>query len=284
MSTLVKIKISDILLLIDGDFSQLGGQIPPAYQPFISCGSPDISLRLRRGSVGFRSMQKVFDGSPIWSLYNAGDLSILAIYEEIPGQTMILVYPPGLETADLYLPDASAHACNPFFGPAMELLMINYFTQRTGAIIHGCGIARKNSGFLFVGESGAGKSTLANLLSREKETDVLSDDRTVVRYVDGEFRMYGTPWHGEAKFGSPRGVKLEKIYFLRHSRQNSIRPLIRVQSVLKLLQCSFPPYWDAAGMQLTMELFEQLATCVSCNELAFRPDESVIQFVASFAQ
>jgi hypothetical protein len=284
MSSLVSIKISDILISIHGDIPQSGRHIPSAYQPFISCGLADISLRLRRGTVNLRSMRKVFDSSPIWSLYRADDLSIFVIYEEMPEQTMILVYPPRLKTADLYFPDASGRLYYPLFGPAMELLMINYLVGRAGAIIHGCGIARNDSGFLFVGESGAGKSTLANLWSRERGADVLSDDRTVVRCVDGEFRMYGTPWHGEAKFGFPRGVKLEKIYFLRHNEQNVIQPLTRAESVLKMLQCSFPPYWDAAGMQITMELFERLVTCVSCYELAFRPDESAIQFVASFAQ
>ena len=165
----------------------------------------------------------------------------------------------------------------------MELLMISYLAQGYGVILHACGIDFNGNGLLFAGESGAGKSTLANLWDREKSATVLSDDRTIVRCIDGEFRMFGTPWHGEAKFGSPKGVKLENIYFLRHSQQTVTQPLTRTQAVLKMLQCSFPPYWDATGMQITMELFEQLATRISCCELAFRPDESVIQFVASFA-
>lgn len=284
MSTLVNIKISDILISIHGDLSRSGRNIPSAYQPFICLGPPDISLRLLRGTINFGSMRKVFDSSPIWSLYRADDLSIFVIYEEMPDQTMILVYPSSLKTADLYFPDAPGRLYYPLLGPAMELLMINYLVGQTGVVIHGCGIVKNNSGLLFVGESGAGKSTLANLWSRGKGVDVLSDDRTIVRCIDGEFRMYGTPWHGEAKFGSPRGVKLEKMYFLRHSQKNVTQPLTRTQAVLKMLQCSFPPYWDAAEMQITMELFERLATRISCCELAFRPDESAIQFVASFAQ
>jgi len=282
MSTLVNIKISDILISIGGDIPQLGRHIPPAYQPFISCGPPEILVRLQRGNVNLRPMRKVFDGSPIWSLYRAGNMSILVIYEEMPGQTMILVYPPRLKTADLYFPAASDRFNNPFFGPALELLMINYLTRRNGVVIHGCGVARNNAGLLFVGESGAGKSTLANLWNRKKGAAVLSDDRTIVRYVDGEFRMYGTPWHGEAKFGSPRGVKLEKIFFLRHSQKNAIQPLSRVESVLQMLQCSFPPYWDAAGMEFTMGFFEKIATRVPCQELAFEPDKRVIEMIKRY--
>jgi hypothetical protein len=129
------------------------------------------------------------------------------------------------------------------------------------------------------GESGAGKSTLANLWDRTDGADVLSDDRTLVRQIDGELRMFGTPWHGEAKFGSARGTKLEKIFFLQHGQNNATQRLTVSETVRKLLQCSFPPYWDAAGMQYTMMFFEELARRVPGHELAFEPDFKVIDFV-----
>ena len=157
------------------------------------------------------------------------------------------------------------------------MLMINYLAQGHGVILHACGIEYDSKGMLFAGESGAGKSTLANLWNQASGVDVMSDDRTLVRQIDGELRMYGTPWHGEAKFGSARGVRLDKIFFLRHAQNNKIQSLSTIQSVQKLLQCSFPPYWDAAGMEYTMGFFEQLTTRVPCYELTFEPDERVIE-------
>jgi hypothetical protein len=191
----------------------------------------------------------------------------------------LLVHPVQFKRADLYFTEPGGQFVDPFFGPTMELLMINYLAQGYGVIIHACGIELNSTGLLFTGESGAGKSTLANLWNRENGITVLSDDRTLVRYVDGEFRMYGTPWHGETKFGSPRGVKLEKIFFLRHSQKNAIQPLSRIESVLQMLQCSFPPYWDAAGMEFTLALFEKLSNQIDCCALSFWPDESAIEFI-----
>jgi hypothetical protein len=49
--------------------------------------------------------------------------------------------------------------------------------------------------------------------------------------------------------------------------------------MLEFLKCSFPPYWDAPGMESAMEIFEELATRVSCCELSFKPDDSAIGFV-----
>ena len=74
---------------------------------------------------------------------------------------------------------------DPFFGPIIELLMINYLAQGYGLIIHACGIEYDSKGLLFAGESGA-------------------------------------------------------------------------EPVRRLLQCSVPPFWDAAGMEFSMALFEAL--------------------------
>jgi hypothetical protein len=91
--------------------------------------------------------------------------------------------------------------------------------------------------------------------------------------------MFGTPWHGEAQFGAARGIRLNHIFFLHHGQKNEVQPLTVSESVQKLLQCSFPPYWDAAGMQFSMKLFEEIAARVHCHELAFEPDGKAVDFV-----
>ena len=161
----------------------------------------------------------------------------------------------------------------------MELLMVNYLAQGRGVIIHSCGIASKGRGILFVGESMAGKSTLAKMWDQENGFDVLSDDRTIVRKRGHQFWMYGTPWHGDAKFGSPRGVRLERIFFLRHGQKNSIKEIKGIDPVSQLLTCSFPPYWDPRGMAFTLEIFTDLTDDIPCQSLSFRPERSAIDHV-----
>jgi hypothetical protein len=79
--------------------------------------------------------------------------------------------------------------------------------------------------------------------------------------------------------GSPRGIQLARIFFLGHGGKNAVRELKGSRSMLRLLQCSFPPFWDAPGMEAAMELLEELATRVSCCELSFKPDRSAIGFL-----
>ncbi|MGD8524168.1 MAG: hypothetical protein PVF56_23660, partial [Desulfobacterales bacterium] len=223
--------------------------------------------------------QKLFESLHIWSLYSSNGTRIIKIYEEMPGLERILVIPSELNTADLYFPFRTDTAVDPFSGPTMELLMINYLAQGRGVIIHCCGIEKDGEGILFIGESGAGKSTMANLWNADGGIEILSDDRVIVRKRGEDFRMYGTPWHGEAQFVSPRGVKLKKMFFLRHAGQNEVHPLSGAESVQQLLKCSFPPFWDATGMNFTLDLFTDLATVVPCYGLGFKPDRSAIDYI-----
>jgi len=282
MPSNLKINIGDITTAVEWQSGQCEFDIPQAYQSFIDEGPVNIRLSLHLGVPVLNLGDKVFDSQPIWSLHRSGAESIIDIFDHHSDLRRLLVFPQQLNRADLFFAAPDGQFIDPFFGPTMELLMINFLAQGQGVIIHACGIEHNGSGLLFTGESGAGKSTLANMWSREKGAAVLSDDRTIVRYIDGEFRMYGTPWHGEAKFGSPRGVQLENIFFLRHGRKNAIEPLSSSESVLKLLQCSFPPHWDAPGMEYTLGFFENLSKRVPCHELSFEPDKRVIEMIKRY--
>jgi hypothetical protein len=273
------IRIGDVPIAVESDARLPDWEILPAYRPFITDGKGDIVLGLHSGIPDIPTGKKVFDSSPIWTLHCHDDTSVFKIFHNFSGIKRVLVLSPGLKRADLYFEEKYDPFMGPFVGPAMELLMINYLARAGGVILHACSIERQGKGYLFAGESGAGKSTLARLWDQQKGMEVLSDDRTIVRKQDGQFWMYGTPWHGDAPFGSPRGAKLERIFFLGHGRKNAVRDLQGAGAMLQFLKCSFPPYWDAPGMESAMKIFEELATGVSCCELSFKPDESAIGFI-----
>jgi len=276
MSKNLAVRIGDIAISIEG---KVFGEIAPAYLPFIGQGKTDISLRLHLGIPDMGVGEKVFESPPIWTLYRENGMSSIVLFPEMGDLQRILFLPHHLKHADLYFADDCIRFIDPFFGPTMELLLMHYLAKERGVILHACGIVIGDRGILFLGESGAGKSTLARMWDQENGIDILSDDRVIVRKQGREFRIYGTPWHGEAAFGSPHEARLERIFFLKHGPENSVKDMKGLDPVSRLLTCSFPPLWDSQGMEFTLEFFSQLAAQVQCQELSFRPEKSALALV-----
>lgn len=273
------LKIGDVSFSIVNSEHINDWEIDPPYFPFVTTDEPDILLNLVRGEPRNGDAKKFFGSYPIWDLYRSNGTSIIKFYDDMLGLSRSLVFKNQLKKADLYFPDATDQFVHPFYGPVLELLMINYLAQQRGTIIHSCGIKHRDRGILFIGESGAGKSTLTRIWNQAGDVEILSDDRTIVRKKDGAYWIYGTPWHGEAKFGSPRSVKLDRIYFIQHGAANSARLIKGAGPVQNLLTCSFPPYWDTEGMEFTIDLFSDLTAAVPCYELCFKPDMGVVDYV-----
>ncbi len=279
MAKRINLNIGDVAISIAGNSPLTDWEIAPSYFPFICETEPDIRVNMRRGTPDDTGARKFFGSYPIWDLYRSNGHSILKFYDQMPGLARALAFENHLKEADLIFPDATDQFIDPFYGPVLELLMINYLAQSRGVVLHSCGIKSGENGLLFVGESGAGKSTLTRLWNQAGDVEILSDDRTVVRKKDGDYWMYGTPWHGEAKFGLPLSVKLDRIYFIQHGAANSARTIKGAEPVQNLLTCSFPPYWDAEGMEFTIDLFSDLTATVPCYELFVKPDLDIIDFL-----
>ncbi|MBW2646980.1 MAG: hypothetical protein JRE23_12565, partial [Deltaproteobacteria bacterium] len=219
--------------------------------------------------------KKIFDSGPNWSLYRGGGRYILrTILQEA-------IFDPDFRSADLYTLSEQDDSSIPkfFVYPLHEILMINLLCKDEGILLHACGIIDKEEGILFCGMSGGGKSTLANIWKDKKGVVVLSDDRIIVRGIDGNLMAFGTPWHGEAGHCSHERVRLRKIFFIEHAEKNWVKKISRTKAVSNLLIRSFPPLWDREGMARTLEFVDTLSREIPCYALGVVPDDRVIDFV-----
>lgn len=279
MTNVLTLQIAGLSINIEGDIPVEEWEVPSAYKSFIRSGKEDIHLRLHRNAFDSLPGEKTFECPPIWTLYRQNGKSIIKIQHESPDLNRTLVLTSPITKADLYFTKKFPRFLDPFFGPTLELLMVHALAEGKGTIIHACGISRNEKGILFVGESGAGKSTLSRLWDQEPAVVILSDDRNIVRKKGNRYLIYGTPWHGDAKFASSESVTLERIFFLRHGQVNSLREIKGSRPVSQLLTTSFPPYWDVDGMAYTLAMFSELTTQVPCQLLTFKPDRSIIEFI-----
>jgi hypothetical protein len=281
MTENLTICIGDVGISVDGEPNINPGEIKTGYRSFLCINKPDILLRMHLDVPQISVSEKIFESTQIWTLYRQGEDFIINLFEKMNGLKRILRIPRDFTTADLYFTEPNGSFNDPFFGPTIELLMVNYLSLSSSMIVHSCGIDYEGKGILFVGESGAGKSTLTKIWNQEPGVEILSDDRIILRKMNDEYWMYGTPWHGDAEFASPAKVKLEKVFFIRHGRANSVKSVSGTFPVLQFLKASFPPYWDKNCMEFAMEFFNDLVTALPCRELSFVPDAGIVEFVKS---
>ena len=77
---------------------------------------------------------------------------------------------------------------------------------------------------VIVGGSGTGKSTHTQLWLKHIEgTDLMNDDNPVVRFINGETIIYGSPWSGKHGLANNVCVPLKGICLLHRGTENVIR-------------------------------------------------------------
>jgi hypothetical protein len=249
--------------------------------------STQTKLRVHHGHIPEISRkEKGFDSESTWALYRSDGKYVLqddSMESEFFPETIIILE-PDLKSGDVYIrnntpnrdlsPDLLGHPLN-------QILMIMLLSLGKGILMHACGVDDNGHGYLFPGNSTHGKSTIAKLWSENGAT-VLNDDRIIVRERNGEFWMYGTPWHGDFNEVSSKALPIRKIYFLRHGEKNSTVPRKGAEAVSMLLTRAFPPLWDKEGMHYTLSLLDRMASRLPCYELDFLPDKRIIDFVRNF--
>ena len=180
---------------------------------------------------------------------------------------------------DLYLKPGAPGLEDILDYPLGEILAINFLSRGRGIIAHSLSINNGGKGILFIGNSGAGKSTMARLVMHKEKAKVLNDDRAIIRKKNGHFRIYGTPWHGDVKVCLPEDAPLEKIFFIKHAKDNTLKELNPQEVVSRLVRCSFLPFWDKKGIEFALKFCDNVAKNIPSYELGFVPDESVVDFL-----
>ncbi len=270
-----------------------GGVNLDLFRQFVSerDSAADVELTIHHGVVPESRdglSQILFDCTDAWRLFRDGTRYRLELWFGATVEDMIrgrvAEWDEALGTGDVYL-DASwmnwaredSRLKNPLDYPMAHVLMVLMLARERGAFIHASGIDDNGRGYLFAGNSGQGKSTMAR---QWKDRGVLlNDDRMVIRKREGQYWIYGTPWHGELPDVSPGGVPLDKVFLLRHGDENRVQPVRGAGAVGKLLARCFPPLWDAEGMRFTLDFLGGLVEQCPVYELSFVPDKRVVDLV-----
>jgi len=247
-------------------------------------GPADLDLSIERVAVmPERSGTQLFDSGAVWSMFDDGARLRIDCHSHLFGDAPYKVaffdrdFTAGrvLLRADVF--DGAVDALE---YPLDEVIVAHLLARGRGVELHACGIIdAEGRGRLFVGQSGMGKTTTARLWLDAEDVEVVSDDRVIVREVGGRWRMFGTPWHGEAALSSPASAPLEAIYLLQQAPGTRLADVAPSEAAARLFACTFPLFHDGSALAFTLECIERLVASVPVRVLEFAPDRSAVEAV-----
>jgi len=259
----------------------------PTQRFLVRQGEPDVTLDVRLGDLSeFKTRGKpIFDSNGAWKLYEDGESFVFHLCSEAIGSAPYKIsrVSKDFTSGEVVFHSPYLDSSKPLYPleyPLDELLFINFLSLSKGAEVHALGLVDSQGiGRLFLGQSTAGKTTMARLWEDDPDVTILSDDRIILRKMENQIWMYGTPWHGEAGFAAPMRVALNKVYFLRKGAKNQISPLKEAESISRLFSCCFPLFYSRNAINFTLRFFDDVVRAVSCSELSFVPNKSIVDFL-----
>lgn len=178
---------------------------------------------------------------------------------------------------------AEIHPVDPYRSAAESLLLQHSFINHHGLIIHAGGGSIHGKGIVFAGTSGAGKSTLSELLDSSPNNRLYSDERLVVRSVDEQWNVWGTPWQGTGSIARNETSPLSALVFLRQAEETKITQLTPSAGLHRLLQVVSVPWYSEEWTNKGLTVCESLIQDIPMFELAFRPDQTAVDAVEELA-
>lgn len=114
-------------------------------------------------------------------------------------------------------------------------------SHRNTLLLHASAIEYNGKGYLFLGKSGTGKSTHSRLwLNHIPGTKLLNDDNPIIRIIDGQGYVYGSPWSGKTSCYINRKINVGAIVRLSQAPFNRITPHYPIKAYAALLpSCSY---------------------------------------------
>ena len=135
------------------------------------------------------------------------------------------------------------------FGLNNALMLIYAFAgslQQT-LLIHASLVRQNDYGYAFIAKSGTGKSTQVSMWLRHLPgCDLMNDDNPIVRIIDGEPYIYGSPWSGKTPCYRNVKAKLGAITRIDRAPENSVEKLAPIDAFASLLPSCSSMKWDKA--------------------------------------
>lgn len=142
-----------------------------------------------------------------------------------------------------------------------------------GLMFHSSAVELDGVAYLFSGPSGMGKSTHTRLWQQEfPSARIFNDDKPALRYIDGVWYAYGTPWCGKDGININTKVPIGGICFLRQGEKNKIRRLPEIEAAAAIISQTLRRFSTSEGLGVMTNLVESLVREIPVFELVNKPE------------
>jgi hypothetical protein len=166
--------------------------------------------------------------------------------------------------------------------PTDQIWLTPLLADRSALLLHSAAAIINGRGFVFVGHSDAGKSTTMELLKKARleqglDTEILCDDRNVIRRWPDGWRLHGTWSHGDIADVSPSEAPLQGILFLEQAVANEIAPLADRKLIWqRLLATLIRSMVTAQWWQKELDIMENLISDASFYRMKFDKSGAIV--------
>lgn len=163
------------------------------------------------------------------------------------------------------------------------MMMYTFATSnKLTTLFHSSVVSLKGKAYMFLGKSGTGKSTHSQLWLKHIEgTELVNDDNPVVRMIEGEARVYGSPWSGKTPCYRNVDYPIGGIVKLKQAPYNEIRRMKAVESYVALAMSISGMRWKKTMGDGIHETENQLTASVPVWHLSCLPDQEAAELCHS---
>ena len=173
------------------------------------------------------------------------------------------------------------------FGIAPDLTVFNVlghlFEQGlrhfNGAVLHASTIMYKGKAVTFTAPSGTGKSTHTGLWQKYyPQTEIINDDMPAIRFVDGVFHAFGTPWAGKTLINKNISAPLHAMVFIERAEECSITEIEPMEAVIRMMR-EIPITVFKGQSDLLLDFYNKLFTTVPAYLLKCNISRDAVEVV-----
>jgi hypothetical protein len=241
--------------------------MPALHRPLnISIGSVPLSLSFSESTLFEKARSRYREFAA-----NSGSALPIQLRSDLPAPIQSS-FSYAHDRARLYLGDSGAefHGVRHEYAldSLLRILLTMVLLPERGFLLHAASVVRDGRAYIFMGRSGAGKSTVASL---SPQGSVLTDEISLLRFVDGAWQAHGTPFWGEFRAaGINRHFPIAGIYQLVQAPIDSVEPLSPKEILRALLPCVLFFSSDSHASEVLLRTLLAVATQIPCRRLRFR--------------